>query len=265
MSWRRPRDVTPHDGWMSQVSSGLALAGFLWFVFAGFTLLAMGPLESLDAYFNVQPAPPGWVPVLHIMDRIGQRAVCLPILAVVTIWCCRRQESWRPAWVVAISVFMLNLIVLVLKVGLGRAEPVSADPSFFEGGMAYPSGHTANIVLVYGLCAFLLGRYGGLRRGVLRAMWAVVVMLSVVMVVTSVTLRWHWFADLLAGLIVGGAVLTMTEAVDAAVPGSAFRDGWRAVLRKVRPHRERPVPPAVPPVEANVGDLPSTVPRREAP
>ena len=265
MSWRRPRDVTRHDGWTSQVSSGLALAGFLWFVFAGFTLLAMGPLESLDTYFNVQPAPPGWVPVLHVMDRIGQRAVCLPLLAVVTFWCCRRVESWRPAWVVAISVFMLNLVVLILKVGLGRAEPVSADPSFFEGGMAYPSGHTSNIVLVYGLCVFLLGRYGGVRRGALRAMWAIVVMLSVVMVVTSVTLRWHWFADLLAGLVVGGAVLTMTEAVDAAVPDSAFHDGWRAVRRRLPGRRARPAAPAVPPVEANVAELPSTVPPSDVP
>ena len=57
------------------------------------------------------------------------------------------------------AVFVLNLLVLVLKVGLGRGQPGFADPSFFVGGMAYPSGHTANIVLVYGLAVYLLGRY----------------------------------------------------------------------------------------------------------
>ncbi|NUS51429.1 MAG: phosphatase PAP2 family protein, partial [Nocardioidaceae bacterium] len=225
---------------MSHVSSGLALAGFLGFVFAGFTLLAMGPLESLDAYFNVQPAPPALVPWLHVLDRIGQRAICLPILAAVTFYCCRRQESWRPAWVVALSVFSLNLLVLVLKLGLGRAEPASADPSFFEGGMAYPSGHTSNIVLVYGLCVFLLGRYGRLPRSAIGAMWGVVALLSLVMVTTSVTLRWHWFADLIAGLLTGGIVLTLTEALDAAVSDEAVARRVRPVLQRFR--RRAPEP-----------------------
>ena len=38
---------------------------------------------ALDQYFNLAPPPSGWVPVLHLLDRVGQRAVCLPILAVV--------------------------------------------------------------------------------------------------------------------------------------------------------------------------------------
>ena len=138
------------------------MAGFLFLVFVGFTLLAMGPLMSLDAYFNLAPPPPGWLPFLHVLDRIGQRAICLPLLGLATFWACRRQESWRPAVVVSASVFMLNLIVLILKVGLGRAQPETADPSFFVGGMAYPSGHTSNIVLVYGLIVYVLARYVGL-------------------------------------------------------------------------------------------------------
>ncbi len=149
----------PHDGWTTEVSSALALAGFLGLVFVGFTMLAMEPLMALDAYFNLDPPPAAWLPVLHLLDRVGQRAVCLPILAVVVSGCCRRQRSWRPAVIAAGSVFTLNLVVLLLKVGLGRGQPAPADPSFFIGGMAYPSGHTANIVLVYGLAVYLLGRY----------------------------------------------------------------------------------------------------------
>jgi membrane-associated phospholipid phosphatase len=162
------------------------------------------------------------VPVLHVMDRIGQRAVCLPILGVVAFLCARRQESWRPVMIAAASVFMLNLIVLILKVSLGRGQPAPADPSFFIGGMAYPSGHTANIVLVYGLAVYLLGRYYGVYRRVYLTLWAAVAVLSIVMVTVSMSLNWHWFADLIAGLIVGGIVLELTAAADAAVPA-----GWR--------------------------------------
>jgi membrane-associated phospholipid phosphatase len=208
------RGSQTHDGWTSPVSSALALAGFLGVVFVGFTLLALEPLMAIDAYFNLDPPSPTWVPILHVLDRVGQRAVCLPILGVVVFLCWRRSRSWRPPIVAAVSVFCLNLLVLVLKVGLGRGQPSSADPSFFIGGMAYPSGHTANIVLVYGLAVYLVGRYYGLSPRVYGALWAAVALLSLMMVVVSMSLNWHWFADLVAGLIIGGLVLEVTVAAD---------------------------------------------------
>ena len=231
---RRRGATEPHDGWTSEISSGLALAGFLFLVFVGFTLLAMGPLISLDAYFKLDPPQQSWLPFLHVLDRIGQRAVCLPILAGVTIVCCRYRSSWRPAWVVAASVFSLNLLVLILKVLLGRGQPASVDPAFFVGGIAYPSGHTSNIMLVYGLVVYLLGHYRQVGTGLRRSLWAAVSLLSITMVLTSLTLDWHWFADLIAGLLVGGTVLQLTATIDAALPASALHDGPLELLRAVR-------------------------------
>ena len=135
-------------------------------------------------------------------------------LAVVALLCCRRQQSWRPAFIAAGSVFTLNLLVLILKVGLGRGQPGLADPSFFVGGMAYPSGHTANIVLVYGLAVYLLGRYLRVSRRTYAIGWVLVVGLSLLMVAVSMSLNWHWFADLVAGLLVGGVVLELSVAAD---------------------------------------------------
>ncbi len=226
----RRRDE-PDDGWTSAVSSGFALVGFLSLVFVAFTLLAMGPFVRYDAYFNLDPPPPEWVPFLHVLDRVGQRAVALPILGVALWWIYRRTRSWRPVVVAGVSVFTLNLVVLVLKVALGRAQPITADPSFFTGGMAYPSGHSANIVLVYGLAAYLLSRYANpaLRTRVL--MWGLVGLLAVAMVVTSLTLNWHWFADLVAGLLIGGIVLELTATVDRMVPPHVYAAGGRAGLR----------------------------------
>lgn len=235
------------DGWTSAVSSGFALAGFLTLVFVAFTLLAMGPLVRYDAYLNLAPPPPGWVPVLHLLDRVGQRAVALPILGVAVYLVYRRTRSWRPVVVAGSSVFVLNLVVLVLKVGLGRSWPVTADPSFFSGGMAYPSGHAANIVLVYGLAVYLLSRYTRVSRRAQAVMWGAVALLAVTMVGTSMTLNWHWFADLVAGLIVGGIVLELTATVDRLVPAhvlarggrEGLRDGLDELLRVLRPHRSQ--------------------------
>lgn len=246
---RRRNAISPHDGWNSEVSSGLALAGFLFLVFIGFTLLAMGPLISLDAYFKLAPPPQSWLPFLHLLDRIGQRAVCLPVLGVATFVCCRFRASWRPVWVVAGSVFTLNLLVLILKVLLGRGQPASADPAFFVGGMAYPSGHTANIVLVYGLVVYLLGRYRAVGPAVQRAMWTAVFVLSITMVLTSLTLDWHWFADLLAGLLVGSVVLQLTATVDTWLPPTVLHQGPLQLLRSLRrtPRAAAPSTDATPP------------------
>ena len=212
---RSPRRGSPtHDGWTSPVSSALALAGFLGVVFVGFTLLALEPLMAIDAYFNLDPPSPTWLPILHVLDRVGQRAICLPILGAVVFLCWRRSGSWRPPIIAAVSVFCLNLLVLILKVVLGRGQPSTADPSFFIGGMAYPSGHTANIVLVYGLAVYLLGRYYRVSNRTYGTMWAAVALLSLMMVVVSMSLNWHWFADLVAGLIIGGLVLEVTVAAD---------------------------------------------------
>jgi len=225
---RRGDDID--DGWTSAVSSGFALAGFLSLVFVAFTLLAMGPFVRYDAYFNLDPPPAAWVPFLHVLDRIGQRAVALPILAGALYYVYRRHRSWRPVVVAGASVFMLNLLVLVLKVGLGRSSPHTADPSFFAGGMAYPSGHSANIVLMYGLVAYLVSRYAAPSRSTETLMWGVVACLAVTMVVTSLTLNWHWFADLVAGLLVGGIVLELTATVDRMLPAHLFSaGGWSGV------------------------------------
>lgn len=218
------------DGWTTAVSSGFALAGFLSLVFLAFTLLAMDPFMRYDAYFNLAPPPQRWVPFLHLLDRVGQRAVALPLLAAVVWWIYRRTADWRPVVLAGVAVFTLNLVVLLLKLGLGRAAPGTADPSFFTGGMAYPSGHSANIVLVYGLAAYLVSRYLNPGRRAQIAMWGAVAFLAVTMVVTSLMLNWHWFADLVAGLIVGGIVLELAVTVDRMVPARVLDAGARAVL-----------------------------------
>ncbi len=246
---RRGKSPTRHDDWTTETASGFALAGFLILVFLGFTLLAMGPLKGLDTYFNVTPPPTAWLPVLHVIDRIGQRAVCLPILGLAAFVAARRQRSWRPAVVAVLAVLGLNFVVGVLKLSLGRAEPETGNPAFFAGGMAYPSGHTSNIVLVYGLAVYLLGAYAAVTRRTVRVMASAVVLLSAVMVFTSLTEDWHWFADLISGLVVGATVLQLTASFDHVITDEVYdeqvRPALRQVLRQLLPRRgDGPEPPA---------------------
>ena len=240
------RDPAVDDGWTSETSSGFALAGFLGVVFVIFTLLAMGPLSSFDAYFNLSPPPPAWLPVLHILDHVGQRAIAVTILGIVTYRVCRQIRSWRPALLVVAGVLAQNFVVGVLKLSLGRDSPESANPSFFTGGMAYPSGHSSNVIMVYGLLAYVVLHYSNPGRRTRAFLWSLVPVLSVVMVFTSLTLHWHWFSDLLSGLIIGGAVLQLTVAVDRSLPDPEPGLTWPMIrawlhvwLRMLRIRRSR--------------------------
>jgi membrane-associated phospholipid phosphatase len=198
--------------------SRLLVAALLLVVFTVFTLLAIGPLEPVDVALN-QPRHLGhWGGDLRISDRIGQRAICLPLLFAVAAFVAYRVRSWRPLTVSALAVFALNLFVLILKVALGRNLPHLNNPDFFNGGDIYPSGHSANVVLVYGLLAYLLLHYRVVAPTRRQVLVAVVVVLSLVMVATSLLLRWHWFTDLIGGLLIGGAVLQVVTALDRYVP-----------------------------------------------
>jgi membrane-associated phospholipid phosphatase len=155
--------------------------------------------------------------------------------------------------------------VLILKVVLGRGQPEAADPAFFVGGMAYPSGHTANIVLVYGLVAYLLARYRHVSRRLVRLLWSAVGLLSLTMVITSLTLNWHWFADLIAGLLVGGVVLQLTAAVDSAVPADALSGGRRKAPSSTRSSgTSSSAAPGSAPVVGSGAAAPPAVPRQDA-
>ena len=205
-------------------------------LFAVYTLATMGPLRGLDVALNGPRYLAPWRDELMAMDRIGQRAICLPLLGIVAAVVAYRVRAWRPITVAALAVVGVNLAVLILKLSLGREGPRLEDPSFFNGGDMYPSGHTANVVLVYGLMGFLLLHYRVVSPYVRGRLLAALVALSIIMVGTSLALRWHWFSDLIGGLFIGAAALATTVTIERSVP-------WRPKQRPADPVATRAEPP----------------------
>ena len=94
--------------------------------------------------------------------------------------------------------------------------PHRGDPSFFNEGLLYPSGHAANVVLVYGLTAYLVVHYGRSQRRTARALAAVVLLLAVVMTAVALYTRDHWFTDMVGGFLAGALVLRLAVDVHRA-------------------------------------------------
>jgi undecaprenyl-diphosphatase len=151
------------------------------------------------------------------------------VIALIAAWW---HRSLRPILLAAFGVFMINLMVLIVKLALSRGDPLSGQ-SFFAEGDLYPSGHTSNIVVVYGLCYYLVTRNWTVPQWLRRAMIALVCVLGAIQFTTSILLRWHWFSDLVGGYLIGGVVLAFVAAVDAAVA-----PGWRQALATRRRMRD---------------------------
>lgn len=200
--------------------SGLLVALVLAVLFAAWTWFLAGPFRGagIDQSLNRGYEIRRYIDVLRIMDRVGQRAVALPILGVVAGVIAWRHRSMRPVLISVSVVVAVNLCVLVLKLWLGRGAPLDHKPSFFVNGQMYPSGHTSNIISVYGTAAYLVSQYTDAGRRVRTAMLVAVGLLAVIMTATSLLLRWHWFGDLIAGFLVGGIVLAVAVGIDRAVP-----------------------------------------------
>jgi membrane-associated phospholipid phosphatase len=173
--------------------------------------------------------------VLHWWVMLGQRAICLAIAAAwlgLRAW---RERDLRPLGVLLVATLLTNVGVGAMKTLVGRLGPLQlgtgaglpgATEVFVTGGTVFPSGHTANAVVTWGVLA-LVAR--GHRR--LGAVAAAAVAVSVGL--TTVYLGTHWISDVVAGWCAGGLVL---RSLPTAVPVAA-RLGQRA--RLLLPVRQR--------------------------
>ena len=200
------RSVGPAGAWRHPTSGVVLLTAFVIF-----TLLSFGPLLKLDGLLNmhlVHDWPQGRVPT-KVVVSLGQRAVGLPVLGAVTAYVSWRRRTWVTVVITVTSVLALNFVVGVIKLATGRLSPrATANPDcWWQGDILYPSGHTANIILVYGLAAYLAYHFLGPKSRLARVMVGLTWFAAVTVTVGIVYLGGHWFTDLVAGLLMSGVAL----------------------------------------------------------
>ena len=198
-------------------------------LFAGFLVVTQqvytyGPLVAYDKEINSQPKPQfegfsGFI--LLRLDDLGARWLTSLVLLIAAAFIAYKFKTKRPLILAAISLLLLHLIVGAVKLLLGRTKPRDGFDLLHAGGMAYPSGHASNVVLGWGLLAYLIYRYAKVDRYQGRLASAAVVLISVVVCAVSLIRHTHWFTDLLGGLFVGSALLVTVIAIDRYVPSKS--------------------------------------------
>ncbi|MBB5998655.1 undecaprenyl-diphosphatase [Streptomonospora salina] len=225
MSRRRPGD--PRGAWpsVSEIAWGLAsdkAAIMLAVALIIMTVLSAGPLHPIDNLINNAPRP-FWhelrMPLILGPDTVASRFVALPVLGVTCLQLAYWHRSWRPIILGAVGPFSMVCLVASMKLLFMRSHPRTGDPSFFDdSGVSFPSGHGANAILIYGLVLFLIIRYRAARPNIVRRLGYCIVGIAVLQAMVSVYLHFHWFTDLMTGMVAGGLALVLTIRLDRLIP-----------------------------------------------
>ncbi|NUR03087.1 MAG: phosphatase PAP2 family protein [Streptomyces sp.] len=191
-------------------------------------VLARSPLLEFDWRLALWQPYKQWPQLRGFLDVLvvaGQRGPTTTAALAWLGWRSWRSRNPRPLLVFLTALVLLNVSVGAVKLATGRLGPHYAyaigSTELFRGGDMFPSGHTANSVVIWGTLAYLAGRH---RRaaGVLAALAALAVGL------TTVYLGTHWFSDALGGWAAGALVLLALPRCEPFVGrvGVRLRELW---------------------------------------
>ncbi|MFF9015691.1 phosphatase PAP2 family protein [Streptomyces sp. NPDC014870] len=145
-------------------------------------------------------------PFLDYYVVLGQRGPTAVMVAAWLGWRSWRQHTLRPLLTLGAALLLLNVTVGAVKLGLGRLGPHYAtqigSAELFAGGDIFPSGHTANAVVTWGILAYLATTPRARRY--LSALSAVV---ALGVGLTTVYIGTHWLSDVLLGWAAGLLIL----------------------------------------------------------
>lgn len=222
-------------------------------------VLATSPLVRLDwqvMLFRPYVQWPRFHEFLDYFVVLGQRGPTAVLVACWLGWRTWKHRSLRPLLVLGAALLLLNLTVGAVKYGVGRLGPHYAtsfgSAELFLGGDIFPSGHTANAVVTWGILAYLATTPRA--RRILSVVSAV---LSLGVGMTTIYLGTHWVSDVLSGWCAGLLVLLAMPWFEPAV---ARCEAWLQNTWQRLRHRSAAAPVTLPPITSRPGVVPPRAP-----
>lgn len=164
--------------------------------------------QLADALHN--SASEGWTRAFAFITLFGSQVVFVLTLIVAAYYLYRRLWLHLAVWLAALAGG--ELLNLGLKQYFSRPRPVFADPLVVEAFYSFPSGHAMLSMIAYGLLAYFV--VVQLRRRRLKALVITLALVFIFMIGFSrLYLGVHFFSDVLAGFLAGGAWLFACIAV----------------------------------------------------
>jgi membrane-associated phospholipid phosphatase len=155
---------------------------------------------------------------------LGLRGLILTICVPWLLWISRKRRSWTPIGGFVLVLLFETGLVGALKMAVGRTFPYHhryVDNMMIDvGGLAYPSGHAANAVALWGFMAWFITLE---RREWRPIAYLATGAIALIVGTSSWLIDTHWMTDLLTGFALGGIALLATTSLLNAL-GLVSRD-----------------------------------------
>jgi undecaprenyl-diphosphatase len=135
----------------------------------------------------------------------------------------------RMAVVVAIALLGAFFLTDAVKTFVARPRP--PDPIAAFSGYSFPSGHTLNATVTYGIAALLLWR-SGLSPTARRAAVIALVVLIAAVGLSRIGLGVHYASDVVAGWLAGTTIVAIVALADRADRARIARPGVSRSARR---------------------------------
>jgi len=182
---------------------------------AAFVMGDWMPLHNLDATVSDRlhvfaVAHPSWAEAMRVWSVVfGPMALRVAALVLV-VWLIRRHRARQLALWVVVTMVTGGVLAALLKLLVGRDRPELLDPVARAAGYSFPSGHAANAALTAGVFLLVLLPFARERPGRRALLWTVAIVVTVVTGVCRVVLGVHFTSDVVAGWLLGVAVVAAT-------------------------------------------------------
>jgi membrane-associated phospholipid phosphatase len=221
----RLRAATPSRLWWTVLAVLVAA-----YVALTVAVVVGSPLDVLDRRAAGLDFVRRWPNVAPWVTRyvvIAQRGPSAAVAGAYLCWRAWRMRSSRPVVMLVTSLLLLNVSVGAVKLAIGRLGPLltSHPRAVFDGGDIFPSGHTSNAVVVFGVLAMVASRHRRLAVA-LAVFGATTVGLSTVFLDT------HWVTDVVGGWLAGAIILVVLP------PATSGVQGWISSAKRSRKSRQ---------------------------
>jgi undecaprenyl-diphosphatase len=203
------------DEWLGlSLTLGLLACLLLLGFFSILAVAANGPQPpAVDqwVYENLRlhrEASPAWRGLfLHLTDLGGLWFLTKFVVVVAVLLAWKRRFGLALVWVLA--VFLGLQLNSRTKLLFERARPLGTDAQVHEPSYSFPSGHSMEAMIAYGMLGYLLLVTLPPRRWTRRVAIPALAVLVLAVGFSRMYLSAHWFTDVLGGFALGAAWLAL--------------------------------------------------------
>jgi membrane protein DedA with SNARE-associated domain/membrane-associated phospholipid phosphatase len=171
----------------------------------GQDVMARDDLELVDVpvnHFFVHHREPWLTTLMRAVTTLGSTRVLLAVVIAAALLWWFRSHSLRPALVLTAAYAGAVALSDALRLLVDRPRPPAAQMVGHFAGSAFPSGHAAQSIAVYGVLAALLAGSGASWTTKVMS-WSAAFALAAIIGVSRIYLGAHWLTDVLAGWALG--------------------------------------------------------------